>query len=151
MCSKENECMEIMNKIRLLWKKHMKCGSLAMAEFFILLEIEGISKEREECGVTSSELAERMEQTASSVSKMIKNLEEKEYVVRKSSPKDRRVYYISVTEEGRKKLEKVRERQERVLQYANREMEEQDIAEFERLLKKWYTIIKKGMEETWND
>lgn len=151
MCSRENECMETMNKIRLLGKKNMKCDSLAVAEFFVLLEIEGISREREECGITSSELAERMEQTVSSVSKMIKNLEEKNYVSRKLSPKDRRVCYISVTEEGRKELGKVRERQEKILQYAYREMGEKDMAEFDRLLKKWYAIIKKGMEETWND
>lgn len=151
MCSKENECMETMNKIRLLGKKSMKCDSLAVAEFFVLLEIEGISREREECGVTSSELAERMEQTVSSVSKMIKNLEEKKYVTRKPSPKDRRVCYISVTDEGRKELGKVRERQKKILQYAYKEMGEKDMVEFDRLLKKWYAIIKKGMEETWND
>lgn len=151
MCPKENKCMETINKIRLLGKKGMKSDSLAVAEFFVLLEIERISQEREECGITSSELAQRMEQTVSSASKMIKNLEQKKYVTRNPSPKDRRVCYISVTEEGKKELEKVRERQEKILQYTNKEMGEKDMAEFERLLKKWYTILKKGMEEIWND
>ena len=148
MCSEVNECMEMLNKIRLLGKKQTKCHALAMAEFFVLVEIEGISKERKECGITGSELAERMEQTISSVSKMVKNLEEKEYVMRSPSPKDRRVYYISVTEKGREIMKQVREKQEKVFQYIWKQMGESDMQEFNRLLKKWYSILKKGMEET---
>lgn len=151
MCSEVNECMETLNKIRLLGKKQTKCRNLAMAEFFVLVEIEGISKETKECGITGSELAERMEQTISSVSKMIKNLEEKEYVMRKPSPKDRRVYYISVTEKGRKTIKQVRKKEEKIFQYICEQMGESDMQEFKRLLKKWYSILKKGMEETWDD
>ncbi len=151
MCSEANECMEVLNKIRLLGKRQTKCHTLAMAEFFVLVEIEGISKEREECGITSSELAERMEQTVSSVSKMIKNLEEKQYVMRSPSPKDRRVYYISVTEKGRETIKQVRDKQEKILQYTSDKMGERDMREFKRLLKKWYSNLKTGMEETWDD
>lgn len=151
MCSEINECMEMLNKIRLLGKRQTKCHTLAMAEFFVLVEIERISKEREECGVTSSELAERMEQTISSVSKMIKNLEEKGYVMRNPSPKDRRVCYISVTEKGRETIKQVRAKQEKILQYTCEQMGESDMREFKRLLKKWHSILKMGMEETWND
>ncbi len=151
MCSEVNECMEMLNKIRLLGKKQTKSHALAMAEFFVLVEIEGISEKREELGITSSELAERMEQTISSVSKMIKNLEEKEYVMRNLSPKDRRVYYISVTEKGRETIRQVRAKQEKILQYTYEQMGENDMREFKRLLKKWYSILKMGMEETWDD
>lgn len=151
MGSEMNECMEMLNKIRLLGKKYMKCDELATAEFFVLVQIEETSKEHETYGVTGSELAELMEQTLSSVSKMIKNLEEKGYVTRNPSSKDRRVSYIAVTDKGRRKIAGVRNRHEKILRYTREKMGDKDMAEFCRLLKQWYTIIKMGMEETWND
>lgn len=147
MYTNANECMETLNKIRLLGKKYMRCSELASAEFFMLVEIGRLSEEKDD-GVTNSEIAETMDTTLSAASKMMKNLEEKGYVIRKASSKDRRVVYISVTEKGKDMVSKVREKHEKVMNRVMEEMGAKDMEEFNRLLKKWYISIKIGMEES---
>lgn len=148
MDSNMGQCMRLLNKIRLVGQKYMKYEDLAPAEFFVLVEIQKMSQQ--ELGATNSRLAEQMGQSISAASKMIHNLEEKNYVKRDNSPTDRRICYLFVTDTGREKIQQVREKQEKVMQYVNEKMGEQDMKEFQRLLNQWYEIIKLGMEEQWN-
>ena len=152
MYQKTNECMETLNKIRLVGQKYMMCEELPSAEFFVLVEIERLSEENEkESGVTNSQIAETMDTTISGASKMIKNLEQKGYVMRNASSKDRRVVYISTTEKGKEILKKTREKHKKIFKSILENMGEEDLKEFNRLVKKWYLAVKKGMEEAESD
>ncbi|MDE6312550.1 MAG: MarR family transcriptional regulator [Lachnospiraceae bacterium] len=148
MHSNVSQCMILLNKIRLLGKKYMKNDDLAPAEFFVLQEIEALSQQEQKA--TNTRLAEQMGQSISAVSKMIRQLEERSYIMRDNSSTDRRICYISVTDKGRERIQHVKEQHEKISRYVEQKIGQQDMEEFIRLLEQWYEIMKLGMEEQWN-
>jgi DNA-binding MarR family transcriptional regulator len=58
-------------------------------------------------GLTHSEVAEKLEISPAAVTKVIKRLEELQYLKRQADPKDERVSRIFIQPEGRKKIEEI--------------------------------------------
>lgn len=57
--------------------------------------------------MTSGEIAEKFSISTARVSRLLNTLEEKDYIMRMSSPKDGRVTYVLLTDVGLKELDRI--------------------------------------------
>ena len=73
---------------------------VSRSEFAMLHMIHNKKDERGK--LTLSELAAFLEVSSPAVSRMIKTLEDKKYIVKSPSEKDRRISYVSLSPEGRR-------------------------------------------------
>lgn len=76
------------------------CG-ISRSEFVMLQVI--FSESGEKNGIRISDLAAHLQISSPAVSRMIKGLEDKGFVERKRDKKDRRITYVSLTDQGEKK------------------------------------------------
>ncbi len=60
-------------------------------------------------GLTHSEIAENLQISPAAVTKVIKRLEELNYLKRQSDPKDERISRVFIQSEGRKVIEQIRD------------------------------------------
>lgn len=81
---------------------------ISKSEFWVLKMVQkAMLKDESECGVYVSTIAERLKVTPSAISRMLKGLEEKEFIERKVNKNDRRNTYVTLTEKGKKVTQRV--------------------------------------------
>lgn len=129
---------------------------MGKSEFIMLDMIQRWAKDSE--GIYVSEIARELRVSTPAVSKMLKGLEEKEYIERKTDQKDRRNTIVLLTEEGEKVRKRVLNEMEAFLQQVIERMGEENTKELVRLLELYTEVIreesmrlKKKMQEERNE
>ena len=148
----EKEFLAMMNKFRILKKRHKEYTELPHAEFFMLYTIDNCMRQKQQkglsmIGVTASEILEDMECSMSAVSKLTRILEEKGYLCRINSKEDRRITYLILSEKGKEMLHKANEKRKISFNHIVTEMGEENMKELIELLEKVYDIMSREMEE----
>lgn len=115
-------------------KENISCSELSVLK--VLCEGE---KEDKKMNVT--ELANELNMSKSAVSQLISKLEKKGFVKRKINLFDKKINYISVTEEARSAYENNHKKYNEVVKKVVDEMGETDSKELSRLLGKLSNII----------
>ena len=99
---------ETLRGIRRFRKKEIFDGLLYRSEFCMLIAIHEYCENTGEIGIKPSVLTEILGSSISAVSKQLKAVEEKGYIERSYSKKDKRVVYISLTQKGIELLKKAK-------------------------------------------
>lgn len=135
---KAHKVVQIMQKFYKSTVNLKNIIEIPRSEFMMLKLIKSHSDENE--GITVSMISELMEISKPAVSQMINVLEEKGYVERVTTKKDRRVVHVRLTEKGEKCLKKAMDSYMKNISVIFEKMGEDDAAEFLRLLEKFYQI-----------
>lgn len=145
-----SDFLEVLNKIRILKHKQKKFIELPTAEFFMLILIaDGIQNnknQKQDYGVTTSELADAMKCSMSAVSKLVRTMEGKGYIKRIENARDRRITYLILTEKGKETLKRARKERDLLMKSFVEKMGEEDLIMLTKLLKNVYEIMKEEME-----
>lgn len=97
----ENEIFCVINKLRKLAIRNTTLP-ISHVEFMVLHTISKATNEK----IKISDIASIMEVSTPAISKMLRNLEEKDFIVRINNDNDRRVTYVRITEQGKEVLYK---------------------------------------------
>lgn len=111
-----------------------------------LIDKKGEHKE-ENCGVKISDLTKAMCNSKPATSKMLKNLEEKGYILRMDDRQDKRIVYIFLSEKGVKVLKKAKMEMGRFITGVMQCMGKQEVSQLLVLLKKFYETAEAEMEK----
>ena len=114
----------------LLKKEDITCSELSVL---------GVICENEKMNVT--DLANSLKISKSAVSQTLSKLEKKGYVKRKINLFDKKISYISLTENAKEKYEKKKEEYDSIINKVENQMGENDLKELSRLLAKLSDII----------
>lgn len=128
---------------------------LPPAEFFTMIGIYQITKKNKEInsfteGVTTTQVVKDLGTTLSAVSKLMKNLEEKQLIERISSSKDRRVAYIRLTVKGERLLLLERERRDKIMNKVIKRVGDEKIKVLIQTMHEMYEYLNQELEE-YND
>ncbi|BBF43895.1 transcriptional regulator, MarR family [Lachnospiraceae bacterium KM106-2] len=135
------ELVSILHNFKKLGCRHQK--ETTQTETFIMMMIS--RHEEENKIIKVSDIAHHLNNTMPAISRMLKQLEQKNYIVRTTDANDRRSVIIKLTEEGRKV---VASQTEMLDQLTNRVVERfgsDDLEELIELIKKMQTIIQEEM------
>ena len=127
------------NIVNLFETKLFKKNNISCSELSALKAISECNKENKQINVT--ELANLLKITKSAASQLISKLEKKEYVKRKINLFDKKVSYISLTDDAIKKHENTSDEYNLIIHKGVEKMGEIDIRELSRLLEKLSNII----------
>ena len=112
-------------------------------EMMMLMQVECFLEEHPECpGVKPSELTMDGYISKPAVSKMIGTLEEKGYLMRTASRRDRRVVYVNLTELGRKNLEAERKYRDEAVRQITEHMGGEDMKRLLELTEQFILCAK---------
>lgn len=142
---KEEELRDqlIMTQHRLI-KTHKELRFFEMGKSEIIMLDVILKKEQIEKnmrGVYVSEIARGLNVSVPAVSKMLRSLEEKEYIERKVNPKDRRSTIVSVTLKGKEAHKRVFREMDIFLERVIERFGEANVKELVHLLKRYTEII----------
>lgn len=122
---------EFMHTLRRLGRAHM--GNLfqgvTRSEFSVLMSLERYGERHEGEGIRASVLAELVEASPQALSRTLKGLERKGYIVRHPDPRDRRNASICLTEEARGVMEAGKKRMKDLFCQVVEAMGEEEIRE----------------------
>lgn len=143
------------NNVRKLMGKVHNNKVLYPGEFMMLGAIHhGFCRDGEEKrqegvpGVRISELCRMVHSTKSATSKMLKGLEEKNYIERITDTKDRRVVYIVLTETGNKIIQDSTKRMQEFTDKTIQKMGEEDTRKLIQILKRLYDSMDEVIKES---
>ncbi len=129
-------------------QKSVSFPELSKSEFYML---EGIASAD---GIYVSEIAKKLRISPPAVSKMLKSLEEKKYIERKTDPRDRRNTAVRITPEGDRIRKGVHAKMEALMRNVIGRMGEEDtekliqlLVNFTELIHEESTKLKKMQEE----
>lgn len=97
--------------------------------------------------VLSGELASKLNVSTSRISTLLKKIESKGMIVRKSSPIDCRLTIVEITQKGKEEIIKKQKEGEKMLSQIIDYVGEEDLMEFFRISKKMKEALKKEKEE----
>lgn len=145
----------IMNKWKKLIHKIQSKNKKTVfpAEFMMLNAIKQKiicinEKNSDEPGVKVSDLSEELHSTMPATSKMLKNLEDKGYILRITDTKDRRVVYINLTESGTLIIKDAFVKLHDISKKAIMRLGESDANELIRILNKLYEAMNTELIES---
>lgn len=99
--------LRIMHSLSRIAHAQTNMGIMPKAEFYILASLDEScmhSQQMGKGGITVSNLARKMDSNLSTVSKLLRVVEDKGYVARFPDDIDRRVVYYGLTEKGQKEI-----------------------------------------------
>lgn len=149
------EQQKIENDMITLFRKLVKVDfsayieNLSREEFFMLSVIDDYSREnlgRE--GIRVSEIAETLDVSSPAVSRMLRGLEKKKYIFRKTSSISRRNTIVKLAPEGITVYENSKNHINELLQ---RVMKQMGKSEMEELMRLWDRLAQIFVEETTKD
>ena len=143
----EDKSIQIVESFRLLTKNIanffennlLKKANISCSELNVLKLLCESEKEEKKMNVT--ELAVALKITKSATSQLVSKLERKGFVKRKINLFDKKMYYISVTEEAKKGYEENIVKYNKVIEKVADEMGDKDSEELSKLLGKLSNII----------
>ena len=123
---------------------------MSKGEFITLKAISGC---RERCGTDAdesrakvSDVVRRLDVMPPAVSRTLKNLEEKKWIVRTVNSQDRRNMYVELTEEGEKELEKMCRKMSEITERILQKMDQKELQKMIQILHQLYDISKRELE-----
>lgn len=123
--------------------KHLAFSCLGKSEFIMLtLILEETENSGDIGGVYVSNIAKKLRITTPAVSKMLKGLEEKRYIMRKTDTKDRRNTIVSLTKEGQKARQTVFEEMNAFTKKSIERLGESEAEELIQLLELYTEIVR---------
>lgn len=147
-----SEIISTMHKFHRLNQKAFAVEELSSSEFCVLRSIAVAFKRKqeegiEEEGVSSGELIREREISPAAASKFLRNLEEKGYIFRENSNRDRRVSYIKLTAKGNQLLKEDMKKHDQIMKRVMERMGEERMGQFVENLSLLYQYIKQELEE----
>lgn len=158
------QVFEIMGNIHMLMHKIKPTVKVSRGEFMMLCRIEHFMEEQEKeaqekeeqgneeeekvnlaPGVSISKINNIMKASKPATSKMLGNLEEKNYIQRIADKKDRRVVYIRLTNEGGMILKEAKAQFSQFADHVIGKLGEKDATELIRIFNKLYQILSDEM------
>ena len=136
---------EAFNEVKKQGAQIRPIKNLRPSEFHILLSLHWLQEHKEGAphdAATVSQLAERARVSMPAVSQVLRLLEEKGLLARTFKREDRRVVYVTLTEEGRALLLKAQELFFSYLNEMARRMGEEESEELIRLLNRFGSILE---------
>ena len=118
---------------------------LSRSEFAMLHMIH--CKKDEMDKLTLSELASFLEVSSPAVSRMIKTLEDKKYIVKSPSEEDRRISYVSLSPEGEALYESCAERMRSIGDRTMEAMGREDMIRMLELLQRFFETFEKELDK----
>jgi DNA-binding MarR family transcriptional regulator len=145
------EFLEVMNNFRKLAGQYHSKVKIHMGEFMMLRVIQKCMEEHrrnhiDEPGIKVGELSNTMKTSKPATSKMLSVIEGKGYIKRVADPKDRRVVYIQITENGEKIIKHAQKMLHHWAEYTIERLGEEDAKELLRLLRKMYDTITEELK-----
>ena len=118
---------------------------LSRSEFAML---HMIHNKKDEMGkLTLSELASFLEVSSPAVSRMIKTLEDKKFIVKSPSEKDRRISYVSLSPEGEALYESCAECMRNIGDRTMEAMGREDMIRMLELLQRFFETFEKELDK----
>lgn len=147
-----HEFMSVGYKMKKLFSCRSAKSELYHGEFMMLGAIDHMieihnTNEANQAGVKVGDIVKWLHGTKSATSKMLRSLEEKNYIERTTSQEDRRAVYIRLTEKGQKIIT---ESKQLMNQFSTEVIQEFGIAEMDeliRLMNGLYAIMVKKTED----
>ncbi|MGB8455193.1 MAG: MarR family transcriptional regulator [Anaerocolumna sp.] len=142
----------IINNLRKLTNMNHHKDMVHQGEFMMLGAIHNCMEEKrenniDEPGIKVSELSCIVHSTKPATSKMLRALEEKNYIERISDKKDRRIVYIRLSVIGEKKLKEAFNRKHLFADRMIKRMGEEDAKELIHMLNKFYDAMNEELKE----
>lgn len=135
------ELLEAVHQFRKETKFLRGLTQLSHSEYMLLMMIYRKSK-ISETGVQAAKLGEYMQVSKPMISKLANGLEKRGYLLRCFDPTDHRIVYFSLTQEGKKILQKEHCTFEKTMKEIIERMGEEDIDTLIRLLHKLSRVAK---------
>lgn len=125
-----------------------KIVNLSKSEFFLLDTIMRTKSQNDEKPkVTITNLAKKNCYTKPAASKMLSMMEDKGYIARLNDKQDKRLTYVTLTNEGERELKKAYKEFNEFSDMVFEKMGKEDTDEFIKLFKKLFFIIEEEIEE----
>lgn len=138
-----NEINKVFNEYNVIYNqgaKKLDEYNLTVQQENMLLYIMGHQR------VTVNEIAAKFSITKSAVSQVLAKLEERDFILRKSNPRDRRESFILLGEEGKKYADMIDEADEAFVRKYLSKIEIEDLEQVLQTMKKINGIIKESNE-----
>lgn len=139
----KREFLEMMSSLQKLSDK-VKFPEISRSEFVMMYTID--TQGSHETGIKISDLAVHLAISTPAVSRMVKGLVDKGFVRRERDKRDRRITYVSLTEQGKQRRiacsEKMHEIGDRTIEV----MGQKDMKELIRLSKKLFSCFENEMD-----
>ncbi len=111
-----------------------------------VLSIGHFSQKKGDTPLTVSEVAERMHAKSSAVSRTLKNLEDKGFIVRTVNKSDRRNTYVELTEAGKAECSRMEQRMEEFAKKVFSRMNEADLCKLIAYLNQLFQAASEELE-----
>lgn len=150
MHKQTEELMKIGHQLRKQFKDIKRYGDLHRSEFMMLTEVAQFSSlSVGENGITVSHLAKTLNISNAAVSKMLRVLEEKGYILRTMHTKDRRVVFVTLTEKGHQEVLRSKRNMIQQMDKIVGDLGEEDANQLVTLTRKLYALLcsESGGEE----
>lgn len=118
--------------------------NMTHSEFMMLQSIVCIRKR--ESSVSISNIAKKMDVPSAAISRGIKHLEEKNYVIRNMSQKDRRNIYVEITDAGRAALAEAEEIMTDVSESIAENMGRENLEQLGKYLLQLYEVAQEEVD-----
>ena len=135
------ELIEIINKLHCMKKRSKGFGELSQMEGMILFYLDHNLGEENTLGIKVSSITKDLDIPKPTTSKLLNSLEERGYILRKIDRSDRRVTYISITEEGYACIKKIRTIRDQFVNDLLNKLGEHDAKELIRIIDKLHRIV----------
>lgn len=142
----QSELFQVIFRLKYVLRKSYVAGELHPGAFHLLHLIEKNEKkleisDKEEYGTSITLLSEKMHVSKPAVSRMVKELEKKEYVVRITSQSDKRMVFVTTTSKGKNEIAKAKEEAIFLISQMGEKLGESDSKELIRLLNRLHDIV----------
>ncbi|WP_455714313.1 MarR family winged helix-turn-helix transcriptional regulator [Anaerosporobacter sp.] len=135
------ELIETMMKIHSMKRKSKGFGGLSHTEGMILFYLDHKIDEDNTLGIKVSQITKHLEIPKPATSKVLNSLEERGFILRKIDRSDRRVTYISITEEGYAFIKDLHDKRDQYISDLLIKLGEEDAKELIRIIDKLYRIV----------
>lgn len=135
------ELIEVVNKLHCMKRRSKGFGELSQMEGMILFYLDHNLSEENTLGIKVSSITKDLNIPKPTTSKILNSLEERGYILRKIDRSDRRVTYISMTEEGYACIKKIRTIRDQFVNDLLNKLGEHDAKELIRIIDKLYRIV----------
>lgn len=142
----QSELFQVILRLKHALRKPYVAGELYPGAFHLLHLIDKNEKQLEaagkvEQGTSITLLSEKMHVSKPAVSRMVKELEKKEYVVRVTSQSDKRMVFVATTSKGKAVVEKAKKEAILLISQMGEKLGESDSKELIRLLNRMHDIV----------
>ena len=120
-------------------KMMMAYGRSASGELFVLSFLAAQAEP-----ALPSELSQALQSSTARISAVLKSLEAKGQVIRQTDPHNRRRVWVTITQEGRQRVERMHGRMGQHLRRVLTQMGEADAAEYVRLTKRFMAFARQS-------